>query len=60
MTTATELLTRHEAATFLKVSDRTLDRITDIPRVKIGGRRIVFRRADLESYVERCASKEAA
>lgn len=48
-----ELLDRREASAFLKISDRTLDRLSDLPRIKIGGRRVVFRRSDLLAYVDR-------
>ena len=42
-------LSRHEAATFLGISLRTIDRLS-IPRVHIG-RRTVFHRVDLEAYI---------
>ncbi|HQT62588.1 MULTISPECIES: AlpA family transcriptional regulator [unclassified Acidiphilium] len=51
--TETDLLDRKQAAAFLKISDRTLDRIADLPRVRIGLRRVLYRRADLAAYVTR-------
>ncbi len=51
MTHHDELLDRKQAANFLHVSDRTLDRIPEIPRIKIGDRRIFFRMSDLAGYV---------
>ncbi|MGC9272138.1 helix-turn-helix transcriptional regulator [Acidiphilium sp.] len=51
MTNTDELLDRKQAAKYLHVSDRTLDRIPEIPRVKIGDRRIFFRLSDLAGYV---------
>lgn len=46
-----DLMSRRDSADFLGVSERTLDRIPQIPRVKIGERRIMFRRSDLVDYV---------
>jgi excisionase family DNA binding protein len=51
MTNHDELLDRKEAARYLHVSDRTLDRIGEIPRIKIGDRKIFFRRSDLANYI---------
>jgi len=51
MTNTDELLDRKQAAKYLRVSDRTLDRIPEIPRIKIGDRRIFFRLSDLVGYV---------
>lgn len=50
-----DILNRKEAADFLKISTRTLDRQIDLPRVKLTQRRIVFRRADLVGWIERRA-----
>jgi predicted DNA-binding transcriptional regulator AlpA len=47
-----ELLDRKEAASLLKISDRTLDRQTDLPRVKLTARRIVYRKSDLMAWIE--------
>lgn len=56
-----ELLDRQRAAALLGVSDRTLDRITDIPRVRLSPRRVAYRRIDLEKYVEqRTETRNAA
>ncbi len=51
MTHSDELLDRKQAANFLHVSDRTLDRIPEIPRIKIGERKIFFRLSDLANYI---------
>jgi len=51
MTAETDLMDRNEAADFLRVSPRTLDRIAALPRVRIGDRRIFYRREDLRRYV---------
>jgi len=55
-----ELLDRQRAAALLGVSDRTLDRITDIPRVRLSARRVAYRRADLERYVEQRTETRSA
>ncbi|SIQ46301.1 MULTISPECIES: helix-turn-helix transcriptional regulator [Acidiphilium] len=56
-----ELLGRKEAAQYLRICERTLDRIPHIPRVKIGQRRIMFRRADLADYIaDRTETRTAA
>lgn len=47
------LLTRAEAARMLKISDRTLDRFSDLPRVRVGRRRIMYRQSDIEAYIAR-------
>ncbi len=47
-----ELLDRKEAANFLKISHRTLDRQIDLPRVKLTARRVVFRKSDLLAWIE--------
>ncbi len=52
MSDTIELLDRHRAAALLGISDRTLDRIEDLPRVRLSARRVAYRRADLERYVE--------
>ena len=49
MTVQDELLDRKEAANFCKVSERTLDRQTDLPRVKLPARRVVYCRSDLDA-----------
>ncbi len=56
-----ELLDRQRAAALLGVSDRTLDRLADIPRVRLSPRRVAYRRTDLERYIEqRTESRNAA
>lgn len=50
-----ELLDRKEAAQFCKFSERTLDRQTDLPRVRLTARRIVYRKSDLIAWIERRA-----
>ena len=55
-----ELLDRREAAVFCKISERTLDRQPDIPRIKLTARRIVFRRSDLLAWIEAKAQIAAA
>lgn len=52
MATTDELLDRKEAAAFCKISDRTLDRQTDLPRVKLTARRVVYRKSDLIAWIE--------
>jgi hypothetical protein len=46
----TPLLTKKEAARFLKVSIRTLDRLHEIPRVRLSRNRVAFRAVDLEQW----------
>lgn len=55
-----ELLDRKEAASFCKISERTLDRQTDLPRVKLTARRIVFRKSDLLAWIEARTTPRAA
>ncbi len=48
-------MTKVEAATYLRVSARKLEKIMakgDIIGARIGGRRLLFRRQDLDAYVE--------
>ena len=47
-----ELLDRKRAAAFLGVCDRTLDRLVDLPRVRLSARRVAYKRADLERFIE--------
>jgi predicted DNA-binding transcriptional regulator AlpA len=47
-----ELLDRKEAAALCKISERTLDRQADLPRVKLTARRVVFRKSDLLAWIE--------
>ncbi|GHU78784.1 hypothetical protein FACS189462_3980 [Spirochaetia bacterium] len=49
-----DVLTRSETAAILKISLTTLDRITEIPRIKLR-RGVRFRRADLEKWLDRQA-----
>ena len=60
MTHNDELLDRKEAASFCKVSERTLDRQTDLPRVKLTARRVVYRRSDLIAWIEAKARQHVA
>lgn len=60
MTATDELLDRKEAAAFCKISERTLDRQADLPRVKLTARRIVFRRSDLIAWIEAKAATHCA
>ncbi len=46
------LLNKVEASKFLKVSSRTLDRLHDIPRVRLSKNRVAFRPADLAAWAE--------
>lgn len=49
-------LTRDEVAKTLKVGTRTPDRIVadgDLVGARIGGRRLLFRRQDVDRYVRR-------
>ncbi len=45
------LLSRKEAAVFCKISERTLDRQTDLPRVNLTERRIMYRQSDLLAWI---------
>ena len=59
----TALLNKSDVAEELGgVSTRTVDRIpeTDLPRVRIGVRRIMFRRQDVEAYVAQRVSTPGA
>jgi predicted DNA-binding transcriptional regulator AlpA len=60
MTHLDDLLNRKQAADFLHVSDRTLDRIPEIPRIRVGERRIFFRRSDLAAYLAARTETRAA
>jgi hypothetical protein len=55
-----ELLDRKESAALLKVSVRTLDRQTDLPRVKLTQRRIMYRKCDLKALIKRKVSMREA
>jgi predicted DNA-binding transcriptional regulator AlpA len=50
-TTIDALLDRKEAAAFCKISERTLDRQINVPRVKLTARRIMYRQSDLLSWI---------
>jgi predicted DNA-binding transcriptional regulator AlpA len=54
------LLTKDEAAAALCVSRRTIDRLKDLPRVRLTGRRIAFRPADLAAFAAARVSAPAA
>ncbi len=44
------LLNKSDAAALLNVSRRTIDRLHDLPRVRLGARRIAFRPSDLAAW----------
>ena len=44
------LLDKKEAAQFLKISPRTLDRLHEIPRVRLTRNRVAFRVVDLAEW----------
>lgn len=52
MADATPLLDKKEAAQFLKISPRTLDRLHEIPRVRLTRNRVAFRAVDLAGWAE--------
>ena len=52
-----EYMTRTEAAQYLRCSVRNLERLQlsgIIPRHRISPQRIVFKRSDLDRYIEKC------
>ncbi|HBZ69529.1 MAG TPA: hypothetical protein DEP35_07285 [Deltaproteobacteria bacterium] len=51
-------LTRREAAAYLRISTRTLDRLR-LPRSRIGAGRVVFLITDLEAYVSSSRAEES-
>ena len=57
-----ELLNRREAADFLRVGMSTLERYTREGRgprpIHLSSRRVVYRRADLVSWVNACEAQE--
>lgn len=55
-----ELLDRDEAANLCRFSKRTLDRQTDLPRIKLTTRRVVYRRSDLLAWIEAKAAAHRA
>lgn len=54
------LLSRKEAAAFCKISERTLDRQTDLPRVNLTERRIMYRQSDLLTWIAGKTTPRAA
>ena len=52
-----DLLDRKEAAALLRISARTLERLTGIPAIKVSDRRVVYRKGDLLDWI---ASRRAA
>jgi len=51
-----ELMTRQEACQYLRVSQRVFDNLTatkEILGARIGGRRLIFRRQDIDGYITR-------
>lgn len=53
------LLSKDEAAAALNVSRRTIDRLRDLPRVRLGARRIAFRPSDIAAWAEARVSAPA-
>ena len=57
-----ELLTRREAADFLRVGMSTLERYTREGRgprpIHLSARRVVYRKADLVNWVNSCEAQE--
>ena len=51
-------LTRREAAAYLRISTRTLDRLR-LPRSRIGAGRVLFLITDLEAYVYSSRAEES-
>ena len=49
--TPVPLLTLDEAAAYVKVSRRTIQRATDLPRIRIG-RAVRFRQSDLDTWLK--------
>ncbi|GHT71406.1 hypothetical protein FACS1894110_24430 [Spirochaetia bacterium] len=47
-----EILTRQEAADFLRCCVTTIDRIPELPRIKLR-RGVRFRRSDLDKWLDR-------
>lgn len=45
-----KLLSKDEAAAALSISRRTLDRLRDLPRIRIAARRVGFRPSDLAAW----------
>lgn len=54
----TPCLTRSEAAEYLRISTRTLDRL-HLPRSRIGAGRVVYLIPDLEAYLQRSRFEES-
>ncbi len=63
MTDPAPLLDKKQAAQFLKISPRTLDRLHAIPRVRLTRNRVAFRASDLAEWaagrIERPAWRDA-
>ena len=63
MIDALPLLNKKEAAAFLKISSRSLDRLHEIPRVRLTRSRVAFRAVDLAEWaasrLERPAWRDA-
>ncbi len=55
-----ELLDKKQTAKILRISERTLDRLTDLPRVKLTERRILYRASDLTAWIARKVQPTAA
>jgi hypothetical protein len=53
--TFSDVLTRHEASTYLKVCPTTLDRL-DIPRIKVR-RRVLIKKSSLDKWIGKDISR---
>ncbi|MCD1653545.1 helix-turn-helix domain-containing protein [Treponema zuelzerae] len=47
------LLTRKQAAKYLNISIATLDRHSELPRVKLFGNQVMFEKAELDKEIEK-------
>jgi excisionase family DNA binding protein len=56
--TTSDVLTRRQAAEYLSISRGTLDKL-DIPRIQIR-RRVVYRKADIDAWLETQAGRVTA
>lgn len=53
MSSSTNVLSRKTTAKKLGVCERTVDRIPDLPRVRLSARRIGYRECDVDEYLAR-------
>jgi hypothetical protein len=54
--TTSDILTRAAAAEYLHICKTTLDRQTDIPRVRIG-KRVLFKKVSLDKWLDQKADR---